>query len=127
MTQPYPFTHTADTGHAKASAAKRLCSNRLRGNTFLKSCQPTDPDEASKPDLPRQVLVRVGTKEHRMEKGEWNGTATIAGMVYPRLFDRLRQGTCKTRAGSGLVCGRDGAWCEGAGSRGRPRAQPAKK
>src|ERR1019366_7638306 len=26
MTQPYPFTHTADTGHAKASAAKRLCS-----------------------------------------------------------------------------------------------------
>src|ERR1039458_10070322 len=32
MTQPYPFTHTADTGHAKASAAKRLCSNGLRGS-----------------------------------------------------------------------------------------------
>src|ERR1035441_7532096 len=32
MTQPYPFTHTADTGHAKASAAKRLCSNGLRGD-----------------------------------------------------------------------------------------------
>jgi hypothetical protein len=24
MTQPYPFTYTADTWHAKASAAKRL-------------------------------------------------------------------------------------------------------
>jgi hypothetical protein len=24
MTQPYPFTHTADTWHAKASAATRL-------------------------------------------------------------------------------------------------------
>jgi hypothetical protein len=29
MTQPYSFTHTADTWHAKASAAKRLCSNAL--------------------------------------------------------------------------------------------------
>jgi len=31
MTQPYPFTHTADTQHAKASAATRLRSSRLRG------------------------------------------------------------------------------------------------
>jgi len=30
MTQPYPFTHTADTKHAKASAA-----TRLRSSTFL--------------------------------------------------------------------------------------------
>src|SRR5579864_155992 len=29
MTQPYPFTHTADTKHAKASAATRLRSSRL--------------------------------------------------------------------------------------------------
>jgi len=32
MTQPYPFTYTADTWHAKASAAKRLRSSRLRGH-----------------------------------------------------------------------------------------------
>jgi rhamnulokinase len=32
MTQPYPFTHTADTRHAKASAATRLRSSRLVGN-----------------------------------------------------------------------------------------------
>src|SRR5438445_107132 len=32
MTQPYPFTYTADTWHAKASAAKRLRSSRLRGS-----------------------------------------------------------------------------------------------
>src|ERR1017187_1626216 len=32
MTQPYPFTHTADTWHAKASAATRLRSSRLRGD-----------------------------------------------------------------------------------------------
>src|ERR1700730_5662508 len=31
MTQPYSFTHTADTTHAKASAAKRLRSNGLLG------------------------------------------------------------------------------------------------
>jgi len=29
MTQPYPFTHTADTKHAKASAATRLRSSPL--------------------------------------------------------------------------------------------------
>ena len=36
MTQPYPFTHTftytADTQHAKASAATRLRSSRLLGD-----------------------------------------------------------------------------------------------
>jgi len=32
MTQPYSFTHTADTWHAKASAAKRLRSNGAVGN-----------------------------------------------------------------------------------------------
>ena len=32
MTQPYPFTHTADIWHAKASAATRLRSSRLRGS-----------------------------------------------------------------------------------------------
>jgi hypothetical protein len=32
MTQPYPFTHTADTLHAKASAATRLRSSRLVAN-----------------------------------------------------------------------------------------------
>ena len=32
MTQPYPFTHTAATWHAKASAAKRLRSNCVLGN-----------------------------------------------------------------------------------------------
>src|SRR5258708_23247292 len=37
MTQPYPFTHTADTWHAKASAAKRLSSSRLRGS-FASDC-----------------------------------------------------------------------------------------
>jgi hypothetical protein len=32
MTQPYPFTQTADTQHAKASAATRLRSSRLVGS-----------------------------------------------------------------------------------------------
>jgi hypothetical protein len=32
MTQPYPFIHAADTSHAKASAATRLRSSRLRGD-----------------------------------------------------------------------------------------------
>jgi hypothetical protein len=32
MTQPYPFTQTADTQHAKASAATRLRSSRLIGS-----------------------------------------------------------------------------------------------
>jgi hypothetical protein len=32
MTQPYPFTYTADTQHAKASAATRLRSSRLAGS-----------------------------------------------------------------------------------------------
>jgi hypothetical protein len=32
MTQPYPFRYTADTWHAKASAAKRLRSNGLGGD-----------------------------------------------------------------------------------------------
>jgi len=35
MTQPYPFTHTADTKHAKASAATRLRSCPLLGNFLL--------------------------------------------------------------------------------------------
>ena len=33
MTQLYPFTHTADTWHAKASAATRLRSSRLVGSS----------------------------------------------------------------------------------------------
>jgi hypothetical protein len=32
MTQPYSFIHTADTWHAKASAAKQLRSNGLLGS-----------------------------------------------------------------------------------------------
>jgi hypothetical protein len=46
------------------------------------------------------VLVRNRIELHRRRGGECNDTATIAGMVYHRLLDRLWQGTCKTCAGA---------------------------
>ena len=44
MTQPYPFTHTADTKHAKASAATRLRSSRLVGSDRDCSQLTLDPE-----------------------------------------------------------------------------------
>jgi hypothetical protein len=42
MTQPYPFIHTADTTHAKASAAKRLrCVLGMLSNLEVKVLWPT--------------------------------------------------------------------------------------
>ena len=42
MTQPYPFTHTADTKHAKASAATRLrCVLGMLSSLEVKVLWPT--------------------------------------------------------------------------------------
>jgi hypothetical protein len=45
MTQPYPFTHTADTGHAKASAASGFVQvgfEEIFGKGFLDSFRLAD-------------------------------------------------------------------------------------
>ena len=47
MTQPYPFAHTADTKHAKASAATRLRSSPSLGRNPTDSQQQT----SQKPDF----------------------------------------------------------------------------
>ena len=56
MTQPYSFprtfTHTADTGHAKASAATRLRSNGHLGSDDSRALE--DPEQGRYP-----VLVSV--------------------------------------------------------------------
>src|ERR1035437_2816915 len=61
----------------------------------------------SLPDQP--WIVRNRIELHRKCGGDCNDTATIAGMVYHRLLDRLRQGTCKTCAGPGMACSGNGA------------------
>src|ERR1019366_1073524 len=80
MTQPYPFTHTADTGHAKASAAKRLCSNGLRGDLLeadfgitssesapKRNCRGRDDHHGSPP-----AQIRTSASTHTaLTKDEW--------------------------------------------------------
>ena len=67
MTQPYPFTHTADTWHAKASAATRLRSSRLRGDRHLISSKPVldREDEAPKDSRITSVSPTIPTKSAR--------------------------------------------------------------
>ena len=79
MTQPYPFTHTADTWHAKASAATRLRSSPLVGSLLAIAAGSLQVGGYA----PRGTLSIAGEKPLRGDRADQRRTDPISAKPVP--------------------------------------------